>query len=91
LAGASKSKRLQIGDQIVSMSASWGDRLWEVNSVESFAVGVKMRSGKSITLKLKRFVTMAELSGADKNDRFESSPAKKLMTQKCGNITVYLF
>ena len=33
----------QVGDQIVAMSASWGDRLWEVNSVESFVVGVRTR------------------------------------------------
>jgi hypothetical protein len=32
-----------VGDQIVAMSASWGDRLWEVNSVESFVVGVRTR------------------------------------------------
>ena len=40
--GAARARRVEIGDQIIEMSASWGDRMWEVNSVESFVVGVKM-------------------------------------------------
>ena len=35
---AARSRRVVVGDQIVAMSASWGDRMWEVNSVESFVV-----------------------------------------------------
>ena len=35
---AARSRRVEVGDQIVAMSASWGDRMWEVNSVESFVV-----------------------------------------------------
>lgn len=35
---AARSKRIEVGDQIVAMSASWGDRMWEVTSVESFVV-----------------------------------------------------
>ena len=56
--GAARIKRIEIGDQIVAMSASWGDRLWEVNSVESFVVGVKMRTDSHLTLKLKRTVAL---------------------------------
>jgi hypothetical protein len=35
-AGAARSKRIEVGDEIVAMSASWGDRMWEVNSVERY-------------------------------------------------------
>ena len=45
------------------MSASWGDRMWEVTSVESFVVGVRMRSDSQLTFKLKRFVPLTVYSG----------------------------
>ena len=35
-------------EQVVAMSASWGDRLWDVRSVESFIVGVRMRSDTQV-------------------------------------------
>ena len=28
---AARSRRVEVGDQIVAMSASWGDRMWEVS------------------------------------------------------------
>lgn len=31
--GASKTKRIEIGDEIVAMSASWGDSMWDVSFV----------------------------------------------------------
>ena len=61
--GAARSRRIEVGDQIVAMSASWGDRLWAVNSVESFVVGVKMRTDKQLSLKLRRMVPLEVYSG----------------------------
>lgn len=29
--GASKTKTIEVGDEVVAMSASWGDRMWDVN------------------------------------------------------------
>jgi hypothetical protein len=29
--GAAEQKIIQVGDQVVAMSASWGDRMWDVN------------------------------------------------------------
>ena len=46
--GAARTRRIEPGDQIVAMSASWGDRMWEVHSVESFVVGVRMRSDPQV-------------------------------------------
>ena len=48
--GAARTRRIEVGDQIVSMSASWGDRMWEVNSVESFVVGVRLRTDTQVRL-----------------------------------------
>lgn len=45
------------------MSASWGDRMWDVNSVESFVVGVKMRSDSQLTFRLKRMVPLTAFTG----------------------------
>jgi len=61
--GAARSKRVEIGDQIVAMSASWGDRLWEVHSVESFVVGVKMRTDSHLSFRLKRLVPFQVYTG----------------------------
>ena len=61
--GAARSRRIEVGDQIVAMSASWGDRLWSVNSVESFVVGVKMRTDKQLSLKLRRMVPLKVYGG----------------------------
>jgi pentatricopeptide repeat protein len=61
--GAARSKRIEVQDQLIAMSASWGDRMWDVNSVESFIVGVKMRTDPVLTLKLKRWVGFKEYSG----------------------------
>ena len=48
--GAARTRRIEPGDQIVAMSASWGDRMWEVHSVESFVVGVRMRSDPQVCM-----------------------------------------
>ena len=29
--GAARSRRIEVGDQIVARTASWGDRMWEVS------------------------------------------------------------
>lgn len=60
---ADRCKRIEVGDQIVSMSATWGDRMWEVNSVESFMVGVKMRYDDELVLKIKRIVPFDVVAG----------------------------
>ena len=61
--GAARSKALDVGDQIVAMSASWGDRMWEVNNVESFVVGVRMRTDTQLSFKLKRMVPLVVYTG----------------------------
>lgn len=61
--GASRSRRIEVGDQIVAMSASWGDRMWEVNSVESFVVGVKMRTDTQLSFQVKRMVPLEVYTG----------------------------
>lgn len=61
--GAAKCGRIEIGDQVVAMSASWGDRMWEVNSVESFVVGVKMRTDNQLKLSIKRLVSLDQYIG----------------------------
>ncbi|KAJ1400525.1 hypothetical protein B484DRAFT_405999 [Ochromonadaceae sp. CCMP2298] len=46
------------------MSASWGDRLWEVHSsVDSFVMGVKMRTDTHLTFRLKRLVPLQVYAG----------------------------
>lgn len=40
------------------MSASWGDRMWEVHSVESFVVGVKMRTDSFLSVKIRRYIPL---------------------------------
>jgi len=62
--GAALSKRIEIGDQVVALSASWGDRLWDIDSVESFIVSVGMRSDSFLSLKLKRMVHIDTFTGA---------------------------
>lgn len=61
--GAALSNRVKIGDQVVGLSASWGDRLWDIDSVESFIVSVGMRSDPYISLKLKRMVPIDTFVG----------------------------
>ena len=61
--GAARSKMLEVGDKIVAMSASWGDRMWEVNNVESFVVGVRMRTDTQLSFKLKRMVPLEVYTG----------------------------
>lgn len=61
--GAARARRMEIGDQIIEMSASWGDRMWEVNSVESFVVGVKMRTSDTLTFKIRRMVPLDVYTG----------------------------
>lgn len=58
--GAAKSKKVEVGDQLVAMSASWGDRMWEINSVESFVVGVRMRTDSQLSFKLKRTMPLLQ-------------------------------
>lgn len=69
--GAARSRRVEIGDQIIAMSASWGDRMWDVNSVDSFVVGVKMRRDPQLSFKLKRMVPFDVFTGqvADKKQK----------------------
>lgn len=61
--GAARSRRVEVGDQIVAMSASWGDRMWEVTSVEAFVVGVRMRSDSQLSFRLRRLVPLSVYSG----------------------------
>lgn len=61
--GAARARRMEVGDQIIEMSASWGDRMWEVNSVESFVVGVKMRTSDTVTFKIRRMVPLDVYTG----------------------------
>ena len=61
--GADRSRRVEVGDQILAMSASWGDRMWDVSSIDSFIVGVKMRTDSQLSFRLKRMVSFAEFSG----------------------------
>lgn len=56
--GAARSRRIEPGDQIVAMSASWGDQMWEVTSVESFVVGVRMRTDPQVRGCAYRFETL---------------------------------
>mmetsp|Transcript_31628 Transcript_31628/g.45553 ORF Transcript_31628/g.45553 Transcript_31628/m.45553 type:complete len:1038 (+) Transcript_31628:41-3154(+) len=61
--GAARSRRVAVGDQIVAMSASWGDRMWEVTSVEAFVVGVRMRSDSQLSFRLRRLVPLSVYCG----------------------------
>jgi len=72
--GAARCRRMEVGDQIVEMSASWGDRMWEVNSVESFVVGVRMRSEAQLTFRLKRLVPLNIYSNQLHSDRGKEQP-----------------
>ena len=65
--GAEKTKQIQIGDQVVSLQASWGDRMWEVNSVESFVVSIRMRSDPSLNFKMKRLMSLAKFIKSSSN------------------------
>ena len=59
--GAARNRRLKVGDQIVALSATWGDRLWEVNSVDSFILSVQMRPPNTFfTVQVKRWVPLLE-------------------------------
>jgi hypothetical protein len=58
--GAARTKKINVGDQVLAMSASWGDRMWDVNSVESFVVGVKMRSDSHLSFKLRRMIPLTD-------------------------------
>jgi pentatricopeptide repeat protein len=58
--GAERSRAVKVGDQILQMSASWGDRMWDINSVDNFAVGIKSRTGPKLSLKLRRMLTLDE-------------------------------
>ena len=79
--GAARSKRIEIGDQIIAMSASWGDRLWAVNSVESFVVGVKMRTDKQLSFKLRRMVPLEVYSG-QLQGRLQRAEKKKINSKE---------
>jgi hypothetical protein len=63
--GAARARRVEVGDQIVEMSASWGDRMWEVTSVESFVAGVKMRTTNQLAFKIRRMVPLNVYTGQD--------------------------
>lgn len=53
----------QVGDQIVAMSASWGDRMWEVTSVESFVLNVRTRRDSQLAFQLRRMVPLDVFTG----------------------------
>lgn len=74
--GASKSKRLEIGDQIVAISASWGDRMWDISSVQSFILGVEMRTFSDMFVTIQRFVPLT--SPLLLNQKSYSNMANKL-------------
>ena len=76
--GAAKSGKIAVGDQIVAMSASWGDRMWEVNSVESFVVGVKMRTDTQIRLNLKRYLSLSSYMNRQQRKFAESVSEKSI-------------
>lgn len=78
--GAARSKRLEVGDQIVAMSASWGDRMWEVNNVESFVVGVRMRTDTQLSFKIKRLVPLDVYTG--KTNINKQRQERKAVSQK---------
>jgi len=61
--GAARTRRIEIGDQVVAMSASWGDRMWHVSSIDSFVVGVKMRTDQLLSFRLKRMVSFDVFTG----------------------------
>ena len=65
--GGARTKTIQVGDQVVSMSASWGDRMWDVNSVESFVVSIRMRSDPVLSFKMKRMMTLAKYVKSSSN------------------------
>ena len=65
--GAAKTKTIEVGDQVVSMRASWGDRMWEVNSVESFVVSIRMRSDPTLSFRMKRLMTLAKYMKSSSN------------------------
>jgi pentatricopeptide repeat protein len=75
--GAAKSRRIEVGDQVLAMSASWGDRMWDVSSIDSFVVGVKMRTDQYLSFRLKRMVSFDEFAGtSSKRKRRQSRLAK---------------
>lgn len=56
--GAAKSRLVEVGDRVVAMSASWGDKMWDVKSVESFVIGVTNRKDSVVSLRLLRMVSL---------------------------------
>lgn len=80
--GAARARRMEIGDQIIEMSASWGDRMWEVNSVESFVVGVKMRTSDTLTFKIRRMVPLDVYTGQ------ATSKKQKIKDRKDGALKI---
>ena len=75
--GAARSKRIEVGDSVIAMSASWGDRMWEVTSVESFVVGVNMRTSDQLTFKIRRMVPLSEYSGQASVKKLKSVARKE--------------
>lgn len=71
--GAARSRRVEVGDQIVAMSASWGDRLWDILSVESLVVGVRMRTDSHLTFRLMRLVPVSLYMGPNASLKPQSS------------------
>ena len=45
------------------MSASWGDRMWEVTSVESFVLNVRTRRDSQLAFQLRRMVPLDVFTG----------------------------
>ena len=47
----------------MAMSASWGDRMWEVTSVESFVLNVRTRRDSQLAFQLRRMVPLDVFTG----------------------------
>ena len=88
--GAAKCGRVEVGDQVVAMSASWGDRMWEVNSVESFVVGVKMRTDNQLKLSIKRLVSLDQYISKQQRKFSDSVPANNNAPPSIGSADTYL-
>lgn len=81
---AAKSQQIAIGDEIVAMSASWGDKLWDVKAVESFIVGMKMRIDKRLTLKFKRMIPVDVFIAQAFAPKKESKPKPVIESKEIG-------
>jgi hypothetical protein len=56
--GAERSRKVWVGDQIVSMKTFWGNGMREVDSLETFLTGVKMSTAPQLTFGFKREIAL---------------------------------